>query len=122
MSFWKHHPNKYYTCGCIEEYEDSTPGYGEYEYITTTWCDEHKEYKKEIKRRQQESAQRIFNLEAELKEVKKHRETLWDMEIPDRERDAQRELEEKRERLNEQREGLISRLENVKKEIEDLNP
>lgn len=118
---WFNKPNRYYVCGCIEEYEDSTPGYGEYEYLTTTWCDEHNSAQSELERQQEENEQRIFELENALQKAKKFRAKLDEQDIPKRVRDTEREKREKHKRLVEQREGLISRLADVKKEIEDLN-
>lgn len=113
-------PNRYYVCGCIEEYEDSTPGYGDYEYITTTWCDEHNSAQEELDRQQEENDRRIFELEKSLEEARKFRAKLDLQDIPERVRDTERERKEKRKRLIEQRDGLIGRLEDMKKKIENM--
>lgn len=117
MSYWNK-PDRYYTCGCIEEYTEETAGYGDYDYYTITWCDEHKERGEVLKRRKQELYKHIFELREKLKGAEKYGYALEKVEIPERVRDAERERQEERKRLIEERDELLRRLTDVKGKIE----
>lgn len=115
------YPNRYYTCGCIEEYEEGTDGYGDYEYTTKTWCDGHKKDMQELNDEYEAVHTKGRSLREQINDLERREEILLkkiqNPKTLSRKRDLARESEEKHKERLENYRLLLERLEDIKVEI-----